>query len=91
MLTKIIPVCKDLKPWNTVAIMNLYDKSQNVSVKLSKKVIGSLNSNKFIVSEFFSQKVIGIFSAGDNIELGEIKPHESKLLRIAQWNGVKPV
>ncbi len=91
MLTKIIPVCKDLKPWNTVAIMNLHDKSQNVSVKLSKKVIGSLNSNKFIVSEFFSQKVIGIFSAGDNIELGEIKPHESKLLRIAQWNGVKPV
>lgn len=91
MLTKIVPLCKALKPWNTVAIMNLQDKSRSVSVKLSKKVIGNLNSSKFIVSEFFSQKILGIFSANDNINLGKVKPHESKLLRIAPWNGISPV
>ena len=58
---------------------------------MDESVIGNLKSDRFIVSEFFSQKVLGIFSEKETIELGSIPEHHSRLLRIAPWDGEKPV
>ncbi len=91
MLTEVVPVCKDLDIWNTIAITNWEDTDNQVNVQLSGEVIENLNSDQFIVSEFFSGKTLGIFSSGEMIELGVVPAHHSRLLRIAPWDGTNPV
>ena len=91
MLTNVVPKCDGLKSWNTISIMNLEEIDKNVKIKLSGKVIESMNAERFIVSEFFSEKVLGIFAKDETIDLGVLPAHESRLLRIAEWNGLNPV
>ncbi len=91
MLTEVKPLCENLVPWNTVAISNWTEDDDDVQIKLDDRVVGSLKSEKFIVSEFFSQKVLGIFSKNETTNLGIVPAHQSRLLRIAPWNGSSPV
>ncbi len=91
MLTKVKPVCNGLEPWNTVAVTNWEDKEKELQITLSGKMTESLKSDKFIISEFFSHKTLGVFSENDRLNMGTILPHSSKLLRIAPWDGKKPV
>jgi hypothetical protein len=91
MLTEVDPVCEDLEPWNTIAITNWEDKEKPIDVTLSGKVITKLRSDEFIVLEFITRRVLGIFSVGDKIDLGTIPAHHSRLLRIAPWDHVNPV
>jgi len=91
MLTKVKPNCDDLGAWNTVAITNWEEEEKELQITLSGKLLESLNSDKYIISEFFSQKTLGIFSVNASIDLGTILPHTSRLLRIAPWNGKIPV
>jgi hypothetical protein len=91
MLTEVDPVCKDLEPWNTIAITNWEDKDKSIEVILSGEVVRELRSDKFIVTEFITRSVLGIFSFGDKIDLGTIPAHHSRVLRVAPWEGVNPV
>jgi len=91
MRTMVKPVCDNLTPWNTLAITNWTEEKEVFKINLLEDVIMSLKSDKFIVSEFFSQKTLGIFSKDETIDLGKISPHHSRLLRIAPWDGELPV
>ncbi len=90
ILTEVVPICEDLDPWNTLAVINWEETEKDMDVVLSKDVTKAIKSDKFIVSEFFSQKVLGIYSTGDQIDLGKIGFHASRLLRIAPWDGLTP-
>ncbi len=91
MLTKVKPKCKNLEPWNTIAYSNWEEDDKKIQITLSDDVTESLKSEKLIVSEFFSQKVLDLFSKNEKIDLGFIQPHHSRLLRIAPWDGENPV
>ncbi len=91
MLTEVEPLCKNLGNWNTITVTNWEDEDQEIEVILSEEVINTLKSENYIVSEFFSQKTIGIISMGDKIALGTVPAHQSRLLRIAPWDRVSPI
>jgi hypothetical protein len=90
-MTRVTPLCKELAPWVTVAVVNLIDEPRPVTVTLSQKVLESMQGSKFFVFDFFGQKPLGIFEAGAKINVGDIAAHDSHLLRIAPWTGDKPV
>jgi len=60
-------------------------------VTISQEIAEKIRGNQFLVSEFFSQKVLGIHNTGDNITLDELPAHHSRLIRIMPWDGKKPV
>jgi alpha-galactosidase len=91
MLTEVEPVCKDLEPWNTISITNWEDTDKEIQIILSDEIVGVLKSTQFIVSEFVTQDVLGIYSKNEKIDLGSILPHQSRVLRVAPWNGITPV
>jgi hypothetical protein len=89
--TEIAPRCSDLEPWVTVAWINWSDTHQRKQLILSEKILQSLGGNRFLVFEFFSQEILGIYQRGQQIDLGELSPHGSCLLRIVPWDGSVPV
>jgi hypothetical protein len=91
LLTEVKPKCTDLEPWVTVAIVNWSDDKKKMSLELSQNVIESLDGEHFLVFEFFSQRLLGIFTPGEIIDVGELAPHASALLRITTWDGTRPV
>ena len=91
MLTEVVPHCKTLENWNTIAVTNWDDSPKDMEVPLSPRVVRALNAEKFLVSEFFSQKILGIFSRNDIIKLDTVPAHHSFLLRITTWDGKNPV
>ena len=90
MLTRISPVCPELAPWVTISVINWSDESRQFSVNLSEFVLESIQSRQLLVSEFFGQEILGIFAAGEEIDLGFLEPHTSRLLRIYPWNNAEP-
>ncbi len=90
-LTEIEPKCSDLKPWVTVSVVNWSDSEKNAALLLSEKVLETLEGERFLVSEFFSQKVLGLFKSGETVDTGFLAPHTSRLLRIVPWDGKNPV
>lgn len=90
-ITEVSPRCGSFSPWVTLSVVNWSDSTQSVEAILTGKVTSSLAGTKFLVSEFFSQSVLGIYPAGARIELGELSPHSCRLLRIATWDGESPV
>ena len=91
MLTEITPKCASLGAWITVALINWTDQIKKMSLQLSNDVLKSIQSDSYLVFEFFSQKVVGVYSSGDTVNLGEVAPHSSRLLRIVPWDGQEPV
>jgi len=91
ILTRVIPDCPSLTPWVTVSVINWLDESHNLSVTLDDVVTQSIAGNQYLVSEFFSQKVLGTFTKNDVIDLGNCEPHTSQILRITPWDGQTPV
>ncbi|MCE5270126.1 alpha-galactosidase [bacterium] len=90
-LTRVTPRCGGLLPWITLSVVNWTDSTQSVEVALSGEVTGSLAGTRFLVSEFFSRRVLGIYQSGQRCELGALEPHSCRLLRIAPWDGESPV
>jgi hypothetical protein len=72
-------------------MINWTDEVKNMSLDLSQSVLKSIPGSHFLVFEFFSQKIIGIYEPDDVINLSEVAAHHSRLLRIVPWDGVKPV
>jgi hypothetical protein len=91
LVTRVSPQCAELGPWVTVAIVNWTDDSRNSSIDLSPDIVGHLEAERFLVFEFLSQRILGIFHPGDVVALDTVPPHASRLLRIAPWTGVTPV
>jgi alpha-galactosidase len=91
LLTEVEPRCEDLGRWNTIAITNWDDENREMELVLATEVIKVIKAGNYIVSEFFSQKIIGIFQQDDQIDLGLVPAHQSRLLRVAPWNGEYPV
>ncbi len=91
MLTRIDPVCDQLDPWVTLSVVNWSDDPQTFNIELSEQILKTLNGEKFLIFEFFEQKLTGLYKKGDTIILNNLAPHTSKLLRIAAWNGSQPV
>lgn len=91
MLTRVEPVCEQLEPWVTVACINWLDEPQAFDVALCEKVTASMGGEQFLAFDFFEQRVLGVFRKGDRIDLGELAPHSSRLIRIAPYDGNAPV
>lgn len=91
MLTFISPVCKDLPKWTMISIINWSDSSKSYEIKLDRRILNTTEENRFVVSEFFSQKVLGVFEKNQSIIIKDQKPHQSQLLRIIPWDGKEPV
>jgi hypothetical protein len=90
ILTRVNPICKSLTPWVTVSVVNWLDEPQKMSVTLNDVVTASLDGSQFLVSEFFSQKILGIFERDATIDLGKCDPHTSQIVRITPWDGQTP-
>ena len=91
VVTHIRPRCRELTPWNTLAIINWDDNSKSMEATLEGEVIGGLQADRFLVTEFFSAECLGLFGSGDRVNLGELAPHSCRLLRIASWDGRHPL
>lgn len=92
VVTRIKPRCGELAPCVTLAVINWTDKPKSAAVTLSGQVLKSVPvSEKYLVFDFFEQKVLGLFRAGAKIELGKLGGHDGKLLRIAGWDGKRAV
>jgi hypothetical protein len=90
ILTRVHPLCTSLDPWVTLCVINWLDEPRRMSVALEKAVTASLKGDQFLVSEFFSQTVLGIFDKGATIDLGKCDPHTSQVVRITPWDGQTP-
>ncbi len=90
MRTLVTPTCSDLGPWVTVAVVNWEDDAQDMSFDLVDKVLEGLSGEKFLVYEFFDQRLLGVYEAGDRIPLGPSAPHGSKVVKILPWDGHEP-
>ncbi len=91
MLTKVKPVCKDLPEWAMLSLVNWSENPKSYEIILDEKILNSIEGNKFVVSEFFSQKVLGVFDKNQSIIIENQKPHQSQLFRIMPWDGKEPV
>lgn len=91
ILTLVSPVCKDLPEWTMVSVVNWTDNPKSYEIKLDEKILSSLKENKFVVTEFFSQKVLGVFEKNQSVIIKNQRAHQSQLLRIMPWDGKKSV
>ena len=91
LATRVQPRCADLEAWNTLAAINWHDEPRSMTAVLEGEVIEGMAADRYLVSEFFSQEVLGLFAPGDRIDLGSVDPHNCRLLRLAPWNGKTPV
>ena len=91
LVSHVEPRCRELGSWNTLAVINWDDESKPMRVTLEGEVIGGLARGRFLVFEFFEQETLGLFDAGSEVDLGLLRPHSCRLLRIAPWNGRDPV
>ncbi|MBN2411662.1 alpha-galactosidase [candidate division KSB1 bacterium] len=91
MLTRIEPVCNQLDSWVTLSVVNWSDDPKTFNIVLSEEFLKTLNGERFLIFEFFEQKLTGLYKRGDTIAINDIAPHTSKLLRIAAWDGNNPI
>jgi hypothetical protein len=91
LLTRMAPRCAPLGPWVTVAAVNWTDAPRQMSVTLDGLVTETIRAEGFLIFDLIRQEWLGVFRAGERIELGEQAPHASRLLRLAPWDGKLPV
>ena len=87
VLTRVKPVCDDLAPWVTVAVLNWEDEPMQRELHLTDAIAGCLRADRLLAYEFFGQRDLGLGSPGDALPLGEIPAHGCRLVRLAPWNG----
>lgn len=90
LLTTVNPVCRELPSWNTVSIVNWTDNPKSYDIEI-EKITDGIKGRQFVISEFFTQEIVGIFDKKQTITVKDVQPHQSKLLRIMPWNGKDPV
>jgi hypothetical protein len=90
-VTQVDPVCQHLEKWNTIAIVNWTEHRKTISFTLDDQVVKSLPGNDFLLFEFFSQEVKGLYKRNKLVSMGELDPHSGLLIKIIPWDGRKPV
>ena len=90
LVTRVRPRCGQLEPWNTLAVINWHDEPQSMEAVLEGAVTDGIAADRYLVSDFFSQEVLGIFGPAERLDLGALNPHSCRLLRLAPWNGRTP-
>jgi hypothetical protein len=71
--------------------VNWTDEKNPFSFTLDDQVLKSLPGNPFLLFEFFSQEVLGIFKKNELISTGSLDPRSGWLIKIISWDGKKPV
>ena len=90
-VTSINPVCRDMENWNTISVINWTDQKKQFSIQLNDLSLRTLKGDQFILFEFFSQEIKGIYKKNEKVSLGELEPHSGILVKIIPWDGSKPV
>jgi len=85
-LTCVTPRGESLGSWWTLAVSNWSDEplTRQVSLQIPSR------ASHLAVFEFATQQFMGIYSAGEGVEL-EIPAHGTRLLRAVEWDGRLPV
>lgn len=91
LVTQIHPECRDIPDWATISVVNWSDTVKDYEIIMNEMITGKMESDRFIVSEFFTQKVIGLVNRGQMMNVYEQKPHQSQIFRVMPWNGQTPV
>lgn len=91
VVTHVSPVCQNLENWNTVAIFNWTEEAESITIDLNNLVLKSLPGEQFVLFEFFSQEVKGIFKKDELVHMGTLDPRSGLLLKVIPWDGQKPV
>jgi hypothetical protein len=90
-VTQIEPVCQHLGKWNTLAIVNWTENKKIISFTLDDQVLKSLPGHHFLLFEFFSQEVKGLYKRDELVDMGALNPHSGWLIKIIPWDGKRPV
>jgi alpha-galactosidase len=91
MVTSVDPVSKHLDRWNTLAIVNWTDTQQKIFFHLDSELLNGLPGDKFLLFEFFSQRVIGICKRQQLVNIGDLDAHSPILIKIVPWDGHKTI
>ena len=91
MLTEVDPLCESLPSWNTIAVINWEEETKDIQIPLQGRIVESIPSSEYIVFEFVTGEVFGVFSRGQVVRVKNLMPHHSRVLRIAPWDGENPV
>lgn len=72
--------------WHTVVFVNWDDKPMKLEVKLDCDLCGDFiaDGKEYNVSTFYSKKLAGGLKSGDAVDLGEIAPHGTEIVRIGE-------
>jgi hypothetical protein len=82
LVSEISPDCKALGNWNTIACINWSDKEKFVKIPLDDGILKNLEGEYFMIFEFFSQQIVGIFKKNEIVDLGTLNARTAKLLKI---------
>ena len=83
--TAVEPRCGALEPWVTIAIFNWADEARDRELVLSDRVTEGLDADRFLLFDFFDQKVIGLFGPGDTVKLAGLPPHGCRQVKVMPW------
>lgn len=86
MVTHIDPVCKNLKDWQMLTLINWYDQKKDFRTVVDDKIVDLSQGNSFIVFDFQSQSIVSKIRKGDSLIVSNVNPHQSKLLKILPWD-----
>ncbi|NLD42314.1 MAG: alpha-galactosidase [Chloroflexi bacterium] len=88
--TFVRPAGEGLAPWVTVAVCNWDDAPRERSLTLSGDVLDRLPGERYLVYEFFGQRLLGVYGAGGTVPLGELPAHGTALVKVLPWDGRTP-
>ena len=85
LLTPIQPVCAALEPWVTVALFNWNDERTDLHLTLDEAVCQRI-TEKFLAYEFWSQRLLGVFSSGETLTIPNVAAHSNALVKLLPWH-----
>ena len=87
-LSHIKPICAALDAWWNLALINWRQETATRQIKLAD--LNLPTSESYVIFEFKEQKLLGVFTLEDTIEL-EIPEHGTRVLRITPWDKKTPI
>lgn len=87
MVTHIIPACSNLDQWKILSLVNWSNSSKDYQIILDNSVINNLKGEKFLAYDFETMQIIAYVSKGETLKINNVRPHQSKMLKIVPWDG----
>ncbi len=87
--THVVPHCRSLGEWWTLAVGNWEDQEIQRTVDMSELPLPE-ESNTFAIFEFHDQRFLGLKSGTECFEYS-LPPHAMRIFRIVPWNGYHPL